>query len=380
MSKSSSSLSSSTSKKKTSSTSSASNKKEILQISPDLGERFSIFLNNTVPLDVVISTVVPLLICHDTLGIIAQINNEGRRLSHEKILWSICCKDRGWLKEFQSKVEFRNAHCGLNAREIQRRCDYTILKNPLLHYYHPKDLYKTRHVDICFQCQAVGTNRINRNYYAFIANVRVCKSCYVTGRTSNDMSNRPIEYNVISQKDAQKSYLVTKPMLDKICAGTATLTMGSKSNIYSERLAQQYGWERFGGEQQFLAEVIKRQSAADKKAKQKSSSSSSSSSSSGSSKKRKKTAHGGFSRPDRNYQYSNANQLTHLLKSGCTDSDPPVFNMYRLEGESVDGLSFTAGSNVYNLTGSNNTFSISFTSGSQPIATVNDCVRIGGLE
>jgi hypothetical protein len=306
-----------------------------LTCSPSNGQKWSDLLH--MPLDLVISRIVPLLIHHDSLGLIAQVSKDGNELADVPNMWLICSKQRGWLDEFQTKTEFRNALCSLTPREKTRRCDFTTMKQPLLSYYHPKQLYRVRHIDICIQCQTAGTNRFNRNYYAFISNVRLCRHCYVRGRRSKQISDSLIEYNIISQKECQKSYLVTKKSLVLIPCGTATLMMGSKANLYSERVAQSLGWKRFGNETKFVAEVIKRQQSAELKAKEKNTS------------KKKLKIGNGFERPVKNYQHSNALQLTHLLESGCTDSNPPPFNMYRLDdgdfgyGENADGCVLVGG-------------------------------------
>ena len=89
---------------------------------------FNLQTLHNVPLDLVISHLVPMLVHHNTLGTVATICNQGKYLANDTSLWMQCCKARGWLKEFETKVEFRNALCGLNARETQRRCDFTVLR------------------------------------------------------------------------------------------------------------------------------------------------------------------------------------------------------------------------------------------------------------
>ena len=300
----------------------------------DVGKRWSSLLNDNIPLDLVIAQIIPLLTDHSMLGALSQTCNEGNVLANDARLWMHMSQQRGWLKEFQTKVEFRNAMCGLNTREKQRRCDFTTLKKPLLSYYHPKALYKTRHDHTCSLCGTDNGNRFtSRNYYAFVANMRICRACYIATRTRSIA--QAIEYNIISQKDTAKYFLVPKKTLENIPSASVTLTMGSKACLYSERVSQQQGWLRFGGEQAFLLEFRKRQVAAEKRAKQKKSEQRS--------KKNAKLSHG-WERPSRNYQYTNALQLTHLLHTGSTDPAAPSFNMYRLDpgesgfGEDENGL------------------------------------------
>lgn len=274
-------------------------------------QRWTQLLNNKIPQDLVIDRLIPLLLSHDTLALIAQTNLEGSFLGNDHNLWMKCALSRGWAKEFSEKQEFKNVLHGLNQREKQRRCDWTTLKHPLVHYYHPKKLYKTRHHDQCDLCDFPGADGV-----AILANLRICKECFSAGRESSKSSNfdlyRPIRYNIISQSDAQKKYLVTKKGLESVPCGTVTLTMGAKANLYSERICQEKGWARYGGEDGFLVEILKRQKAADAKKQKKESD--------GKGRKKKKSKQtNGWERPGANYQYSNALQVIQLLDNGLTN-------------------------------------------------------------